>query len=393
MILFLHHRYRQPGGEERAVEDLIWLVREHLGEDAELLARDSAALSPARAGAGLVGGGLRPDQVAHAVRRTGARIVHAHNLHPTFGWRALAAARAAGAAVVAHLHQYRLVCATGVCFRDGRECTSCHGARTTPGVRHNCRGSRAEAIAYASALSLWQRRTVSQVDAFVAPSAHALERLIELGAPLGPASVVPHVSRALADPPPGAGATASRTLADPPPGAHATHGHALLAARLVPEKGVEIAIEACRLAGLPLVIAGEGPERARLEGRAEHARFVGPAGPELLRELRAGAAVALVPSLFAETFGLSAAEAMAAGVPVAASRIGALPELVPDDWLAVPGDPASLAETIARIAGQAGARERALARARELTAPEAVAPALAAVYDRAAALSRRRCRG
>jgi hypothetical protein len=42
MVLFLHNRYRTTGGEERVVEDLMWLVREHLGEPAELLARDSA---------------------------------------------------------------------------------------------------------------------------------------------------------------------------------------------------------------------------------------------------------------------------------------------------------------------------------------------------------------
>src|SRR5271154_1736224 len=109
MILFLHNRYRRSGGEERAVEDLLWLVREHLGEDAELLERDSALLGRARAGAGMLYGGLRPDEVAHAVRRTRARVLHAHNLTPAFGWRALAAARGAGARVVGHLHSYRSV--------------------------------------------------------------------------------------------------------------------------------------------------------------------------------------------------------------------------------------------------------------------------------------------
>ena len=61
--------------------------------------------------------------------------MHAHNLHPTLGWRALAAAREAGARVVLHLHQYRLVCAIGVCFTRGEECTRCHGRNTLPGVR------------------------------------------------------------------------------------------------------------------------------------------------------------------------------------------------------------------------------------------------------------------
>src|SRR5271167_2683202 len=104
MVLFLHNRYRTTGGEERVVEDLLWLVRERMGEPAELLARDSAKLARTRAAGGLLRGGLDPDEVARAVRRSRARVVHAHNLTPAFGWRALAAAREAGARVVGHLH-------------------------------------------------------------------------------------------------------------------------------------------------------------------------------------------------------------------------------------------------------------------------------------------------
>ncbi|HTY96295.1 MAG TPA: hypothetical protein VMB91_04600, partial [Solirubrobacteraceae bacterium] len=127
MVLFLHNRYRTTGGEERVVEDLVWLVRERLGERAELLARDSAATGRAQAALGLLRGGLSPGEVAGAVRRAGAGVLHAHNLQPSLGWRALAAARGEGAGVVLHLHQYRLVCAVGVCFTRGRECTRCHG--------------------------------------------------------------------------------------------------------------------------------------------------------------------------------------------------------------------------------------------------------------------------
>ena len=59
--------------------------------------------------------------------------MHAHNVHPAFGWRALAAAREAGARVVLHLHNYRLVCAVGTCFTHGEDCTRCHGRNTLPG--------------------------------------------------------------------------------------------------------------------------------------------------------------------------------------------------------------------------------------------------------------------
>jgi glycosyltransferase involved in cell wall biosynthesis len=368
VILFLHHRYRLPGGEERAVEDLLWLVREHLGEEAELIGRDSASVASSRAVAGLLTGGLAPDQVARAVRRTGARIVHAHNLHPTFGWRSLAAAREAGARVVWHLHQYRLVCAVGVGFRAGGDCTLCHGRNTLPGLIHNCRGSRAEGAAYAASLAAWQRRSVANADCLLVPSRAALERLLAIGAPVAGARVIPHVVREFA--------------AAPMP---TPDGHALLAARLVAEKGIEVAMEACREAAVELVIAGEGPERARLERGRGGVRFVGRAGSAELAELRARASVALVPSLFAETFGLSAAEAMAAGLPVAASRIGALPEVVPEEWLSPPGDAAALARTIRRLRGSADDElgTFAVERARTLCAPEVVAPQLAAAYEAA----------
>jgi glycosyltransferase involved in cell wall biosynthesis len=349
----------------------MWLVREHLGEDAELLARDSAAVRGLPAAAGMLGGGLHPDEVARAVRRTGARIVHAHNLHPTYGWRALAAARAAGAAVVLHLHQYRMVCAIGICFRDGHECTRCHARNTLPGVLLNCRGSVGEALAYGTGLAAWQHRLAKQVDVFITPSRFAHTRLRELGAPLGETFVVPHVVRQFAAVPP-----------------KRQGGHALLASRLVPEKGVAVAVDACRRAGVPLVIAGDGPERERLRASADDraaamVTVVGRISPTELSELRRDAAVALVPSLSAETFGLAAAEAMAAGVPVAGSDIGALPELVPGDWLVPPGDADALAGAIRRLLADPGAGGRALDRARATIAPEVIAPALAAVYDRA----------
>jgi glycosyltransferase involved in cell wall biosynthesis len=375
VILFLHHRYRTTGGEEQAVDDLVWLVRSQLGEDAELLERDSRAIGRPRAAAGLIRGGLDPDEVGRAVRRTRARIVHAHNLHPTLGWRALAAARGAGARVVLHLHQYRMVCAIGVCFRDGHECLRCHGRNTLPGIALNCRGSRPEAAAYGIALMTWQRRIAAQADAFVVPSRFAEARLRALGAPLGATFVLPHVIREFA-------------VAPPSPRGE----HALVVSRLAPEKGVEVAIEASGLAGMPLVVAGEGPERARLAaGAGEAVRFVGRVSPQELARLRRDARVALVPSLSAETFGLAAAEAMAAGLPVAASRVGALPELVPEPWLAPPGDARALADVMRRVSGDHGARAdgaadggaMALERVRAVTAPERVGPALAAVYEHA----------
>ncbi len=103
-----------------------------------------------------------------------------------------------------------------------------------------------------------------------------------------------------------------------------------------------------------------------------------------LEALRAGAAIALVPSRSAETFGIAAAEAMAAGLPVAGSRVGALPELLGPDALVAPGDAQALAAVIATLAGDREAGERGRARVVELCSPEVVAAGLRDIYERAA---------
>ena len=374
MILFAHNRYRTTGGEERVVEDLLALVREQLAEPVELLTRDSRRLRPARAALGLVRGGLEPEEVGDAVRRLGARVLHAHNVQPLLGWRALAAARAAGARVVLHLHQYRLVCAVGVCFTEGEECIRCHGRNTFPGVRHNCRGRAAEALAYGVSLALWQKRLVEQADAIIVPSVFARERLRELGAPLPWARV--HV---LAPP--------VLVHASAPQAAPAPEGYALVVSRLSPEKGVDVAIDACRIAGLPLRVAGDGPQMAELRERARgrDVSFLGAVGDEQLARLREGAALALAPSRTAETFGMAVAEAMACGLPVAASRAGALGELLPDDALVAPGDAAALAAAASRLAGDREAGRANRERIAALCAPAAVARSLAAIYEGAPA--------
>src|SRR5205809_4509245 len=96
-VLLLHNRYREPGGEERSVGAIEALLRAR-GHRVELLERSSGQLTGlpgrARAGMAMLRGGLDPHEVAVAVDRAGAEILHVHNLNPLFGTRVLAAARA-----------------------------------------------------------------------------------------------------------------------------------------------------------------------------------------------------------------------------------------------------------------------------------------------------------
>ncbi|HEX3451750.1 MAG TPA: glycosyltransferase family 4 protein, partial [Solirubrobacteraceae bacterium] len=276
-------------------------------------------------------------------------------------------------------------CAIGVCYTRGADCTRCHGRNTSPGVRLNCRGNVAEAAGYGVSLALWQQQLVRQAHAIVVPSAFARERLRALGAPLPWERVhvlAPPLRALEAELPPRAAAAAAPSGGEP---------YALVVSRLAPEKGVDVAIDACRAAGMTLVVAGDGPERSQLEalaagstagGGSERSivRFAGRVDDAELARLRAGAAIALVPSRAAETFGLAAAEAIAAGVPVAASRVGALSELVDERGLVPPGDSAALAAAIGRLVGDDDVVARGRQRVAALCAPEVVAGALAKLY-------------
>jgi len=149
-------------------------------------------------------------------------------------------------------------------------------------------------------------------------------------------------------------------------------GHLLFVGRLRIRKGLEVALEALatlREQGRParLLIAGDGEHRAPLERRAaalglgsDRVGFLGRASAGQVRTLLAGAAALVVPSTY-EGMPLVVLEAMAAGVPVVASRVSGIPEVVLDGetgWLVPPEDPAALASALAHVLGDAAERVR-----------------------------------
>jgi len=336
-VLLLHNRYRFKGGEERSVALQLAALR-RAGVQSRLLERRSSGLPRARAAAALLRGGADPGEVAAAVRELRADVVHAHNMQPLVGPRGLEAAGAAGARVVLHLHNVRLFCSIAVASRDGGPCFRCRGRLTLPGLALNCRGSLGEAASYAAALSLQLPRVLGAVDRFVAPSHYAVGQLALLGVPAERLEPLPHYLPA--------GAFAERSAA-------AGGRYALIASRLSEEKGIDVAIEAAALAGVPLRVAGEGPAGAELASRAAErgapAEFLGRVDRDQLDRLLGGAAMVLMPSRYHEFSPYAALEAMAAGVPVVASRLGGLPELIGSERCVAPNDPPALAARMSEL--------------------------------------------
>jgi glycosyltransferase involved in cell wall biosynthesis len=376
-VLVVHNRYRLEGGEERAVELQLAALR-RAGIVHALLERSSTEVTRSGAARALLRGGRDEEDVAAAARELGADVVHFHNMLPLFGPRSLAAAREAGARVVLQLHNLRLFCAIGVAARDGGPCFRCHHRFTLPGLALNCRGSLPEAAVYAAALSRHQPAVLRAVDSFVVPSRYAAGQVAELGLPAERVAIVPHYL------PESAFAHHSR----------ADEGlHALVAARLSPEKGIDTAIEASARAAVPLHIAGEGPLRDELEQLAARlaapVRFLGRLDREALGRELAAAAMLLLPSRYHEFAGYAALEAMAAGVPVLVTTLGAPPELAGEERTVPPNDAEALATRMAALWDEPDLRGRegdaVLARANDGHGERAYLRSLLSVYGAPAA--------
>lgn len=166
----------------------------------------------------------------------------------------------------------------------------------------------------------------------------------------------------------------------------------LAVGRLIADKGMDVAIGACAEAGLPLTIAGEGPERAALEARAAAAgarvRFTGALPRAELAALYRSAAACVLASRRGEGLPNVVLEAMAHARPVVVTPSGATRDLLADgeSGLFVPaGDAAALAAALRRLhadpalAARLGTRARAVA---EDYAWERVVPRLEAALER-----------
>ena len=303
-------------------------------------------LDQLRLGASAVWSRAAVAQVRRIIRQRGIEVVHVHNLFPTLSPAVLRAARAEGAAVLVTLHNYRLMCLPANLLRDGKVCESCVGRLPWRGVQHACyRDSRLGSAALATSLSLHRAiRTYSDVTRFLAVGEFVRKKHIEAGIPASRISVKPNFTW-------------------PVPHRGGPGDYFLFLGRLASEKGVDTLLRTWSLLGSDarLVIVGEGPQGESLRTVApEGVEFRGEVPPAEVAGILEGARALLVPSRWYEAAPRTIIEAYAAGVPVVASRFGALPELVQEDvtgFLAQPDDAESWADQI-RALGEDATSER-----------------------------------
>lgn len=339
-VLHAYNRHRGGGGAEVHCDQVVNYSRER-GLDIATFERDSNSIPETLAGKiGAFASGIYPRHAVQEFRRELARfrpdIVHAHELMPLITPWIFPECFKAGVPVVNTIYDFRLTCPVYTHFRDGHICQLCVGGREYNAILHNCRGSRAESAAFAT----WNvvarnfKLQANYVSQFIAPSPFVKDWLSSHGlfqdriTVMSPAVPIPE------------------TPADPTRGEYVAY-----AGRFVPEKGVELLIEAARKTGLPVKLAGNFPRHPAI-APGDPVECVMIRGPQAVAEFYRRARMVVVPSIWFETFGLVPAEAMAHGIPIIASRIGSLQRTVADGvsgLLFEPGNVGELAEKITRL--------------------------------------------
>ena len=321
-VLVVHNQYQQRGGEDSVVEAEIALLHS-MGADVHTMiydSRDEQRLQQVK---------RRPDLLAfngetyrHARRlivEYDIQVVHCHNLFPLLTTSIYAAAHAENTPIIQTVHNYRMGCLNGLHLRRGEVCERCRPGYHLPGMAFGCyRSSHVQSMAFGAVQTInYLRRAWDEPTLYVAPGQFLADKLIAWGVPRDKVVVKPHFVPYTDTP--------SADLGD----------YALFVGRLSAEKGLDLLLDAWSPHRLPLIIVGDGPLREHLAERIHreglsNVSLVGYQEKPALNNLLHNARFLVMPSVCFETFGLVLIEAYAHGVPVIATRLGAMGDVVRD---------------------------------------------------------------
>jgi len=323
-VIFFHNQYQHKGGEDSVVANEIRLLEDH-GHlvDAAIISNDEikSVKDKLYAAMNVAYSKQSYDWCCERLERFRPDIAHVHNIFPLITTAVYDACRDNNVPVVQTFHNYRIYCANGLLLRDGKICEDClQSGSALPAVIHGCyRGSRIASFFVARMINTnrknktWERK----INRVIVASNYTREKLLEGGIPFKNICLKPH----LAFP-----KYAPIVKVDP------DKLYALCISRLSHEKGIETLLESWKQQDIELRIVGGGPERERYERLAsDKVRFLGRLDDKELAYQLSNAAFMVMPSECYENFPVVVAEAYSYGVPVVASNIGSLKELVLHD--------------------------------------------------------------
>lgn len=336
-VLQVHNRYQQRGGEDAVADAEAELLAQH-GHVVHRLLRHNDEIRQ-RSPLSVAIGAIDAQDTHRALRELAISfrpdVVHVHNFFPLVSPGVFRAAASLGLPTVLTLHNFRLLCPQAMLLREGRVCEDCVGRVPWRGVLRRCyRGSAAQTAVVAAQVQ-WHRWTGTwrqHVHRYIALNEFCRDKFVAGGLPAERISVKPN-------------------FIDLPVPDEAERDGLLFVGRLSAEKGVRVLADAMRLAPPELAcqVIGDGPERSVLDS-VDAVRILGALPPDEVYARMRRAHALVLPSICYENHPRTLVEAFACGLPVIASRLGALASLVDEGstgLLFEPGNPADLAAKLA----------------------------------------------
>lgn len=333
-ILIVHNGYQFKGGEDTVVEAESELLRAH-GHEVALFTRHNDAIQQ-MGKLSLLGNTFWASSVAQAfaamLEQFRPDVVHVHNTFPLISPAIYWVAASRHIPVVQTLHNFRLFCPQAMFLRDGKVCEDCLGHFPWRGAVRGCyRGSVVQSSVLAGMVSAhrllgtWQNK----VTRYIALNQFCRDKFIEGGLPADRMVI-------------------KANFVDFPKPVEGERDGLLFVGRLSAEKGVDVLAAALKqVDGLSCRVAGTGPDERLLQSAP--VERLGALSTDAVRKEMGRALALVLPSVWYENFPRTLVEAFGCGLPVIASRIGALAELVEDGVTGLlfrPGDPADLADKL-----------------------------------------------
>ena len=330
-VLIVHNGYQHKGGEDTVVEAEEQLLRQR-GHQVALFSRHNDDIHKVSKLALVANtfwaSGVAADFAAE-LERFQPDVIHVHNTFPMISPVIYWVAAKHHIPVVQTLHNFRLLCPQAMFLREGKVCEACMGGVPWRGVVHGCyRDSKVQSAVLAGMVSFhrllgtWQ----DKVTRYIALNEFCRQKFIQGGLPAERVVI-------------------KANFVDFPRPAVTERSDFLFVGRLSAEKGVDVLARAARQTQVQIQVAGSGPEQARLE-QVANIQLLGALSTDAVR-LKMSESLALVlPSVWYENFPRTLVEAFGCGLPVIASRLGAMAELVEEGVTGLlfnPGDADDLA--------------------------------------------------
>jgi glycosyltransferase involved in cell wall biosynthesis len=337
-ILLAHNAYQQAGGEDvvfRTEKDQLISAGHSVQQIVASNDTITTLADKARVAARAASNPQFHSVLKERISSFRPEILHIHNffplLSPSFGELAVRL----GVPVVHTLHNYRVICADGQFYRNGRPCEQCLGGSRAAAIIHACyRSSHLASLAVAR-MGLrfrWFVKNNKSMITLIALTEFQKGKLIADGYD-GSRIVVK-----------------GNSIDDPGEGPEFRERYVVFVGRLSGEKGVHLLARIAPKLSCPLYIFGSGPDENSLrELNLPHVHVMGSVPQQVARQFISRSSALLVPSQWYEGFPMVIVEAFAAGTPVIVSDLGALPGIVSSGTSGIvcpPDDPCAWIEAV-----------------------------------------------